>query len=83
MFSAPVLWKGPRAEIVAWFLNRISICLDARSPTLFQLVFPFKIDAFFLVPLAPSHEVLINSIYDAFIASEIPTTRIILIFGNK
>ena len=43
------------------FSNSVPVCL----------INPFKIDAFFLVP-----QVLINSIYDAFIASKIPTTKV-------
>ena len=38
---------------------------------LFQPDYPFKIEAFLLVP-----QVLINSIYDAFIASEIATMKV-------
>ena len=53
--SASVLWE--------LFLNILSLCLDALSTTLFQFAYPFKIEAFFLVP-----EVLINSICEAFIA---------------
>ena len=67
-FLAPVLWELQRANIVPLFLNIISLCLDALSPTLFQFTYPFKIEAFFLVPL-----VLLNSTYDTFIASKIPT----------
>ena len=53
------------------FLNIISLCLNALSPMLFQFAYPFKLEAFFLVP-----QVLINSIYDAFIASKIPTMKV-------
>ena len=42
--------------------------LDAFSPMQFQFAYPFKLEVFFLVP--------INSIYDAFIASKIPTTKV-------
>ena len=45
--------------------------LEAFSPTLFQFAYPFKIETFFLVP-----QELINSIYDAFIASYFPTTNV-------
>ena len=38
------------------------------SPTQFQFAYPFKIEVFFLVP--------INSIYEAFIASKIPITKV-------
>ena len=47
-------------------LNIISICLDALSQVLFKFTYPFKIEAFFLVP-----QVLINGIYDACIAFKI------------
>ena len=69
MFSAPVLWECPRAKTVPLFLNIISRSLDALSQTLFQFAYPSKIEALFLVP-----KVLMNSIYDAFIVSKIPTT---------
>ena len=49
------------------FLNIISLCLDALSRTLFKFAYPFKVEAF---------QVLTNSIYDAFIASEIPTMKV-------
>ena len=71
-FMSPVLWEWPRAEIVPLFLNLISLCLDALSPMLFQIAYPFKVEAFFLVA-----QVLINSICDAFIASKIPTMKVI------
>ena len=74
-FSAPILWEWPRAESVALFLNRISLCLDALSPMLFQFAYLLKIEAFILVP-----QVLINRIYDAFIASRILTTKVGLQF---
>ena len=37
----------------------------------FQFAYPFKIEAFFLVP-----QVLIQSTYDTFIASLIPTMKV-------
>ena len=53
-FLAPVLWEWPRlsAEIVVLFLNIISTCLPQciSFPILFQFAYPFKIEAFFLVP---------------------------------
>ena len=60
-----------KAIIVPLFLNIISFCLDALSLMLFKFAYPFKIEAFFLIPQVP-----INSIYDAFIASKIPTTKV-------
>ena len=77
-FSAPVLWEWPRAEIVPLFLNIFSLNLNALSPMLFQLAYPFKTEAFFLVP-----KVLINSIYHTFIASKIPTFWLVFKFGNR
>ena len=49
----------------AIIFNIISLCLSALSPMLFKFAYPFKIEAFFLV-----------SIYDALIASKIPTTKV-------
>ena len=69
-FSAQVLCEWPRVEFVPLFLNIVSLCLDVVSPTLFQFAYPFKMEAIFLVP-----QVLVNSIYDTFIASKIPTTK--------
>ena len=77
-FSAPVLWEWPRAENVPLFLNIIFFCLDALSPTLFQFVYPFKIEAFFLAP-----QVLINSPCNAFIASKFLPRRLFFRFGNR
>ena len=70
-FSAPVLWELSRAETVSLFLNTISLRLDELSPMLFQFANPIIIEAFFLIP-----QVLVNSIYDTFIASKIPTIKI-------
>ena len=42
-----------------------SLCLNALSPMRFQFAYPFKIEAFFLVP-----QVLINSNYDTLSASK-------------
>ena len=54
------------------------LCLDAVSQTLFQFAYPFKIESFFLVP-----QLLINSIYDTFTASKIPTTKLVFRSGNR
>ena len=59
------------------FFNKVSLHLDAHSPSLFQFAYPFKIEVFVLVP-----QVLIFCIYDTFIASEIPTTKVSLAFGT-
>ena len=53
------------------FLHIISLHFDALSPSLFQSAYHFKIGVFILVP-----KVLIYCIYDTFIASEIPTTKV-------
>ena len=45
---------------------------------LFQFAYPFKIEAFFLVP-----QVLINSIYDTFIASKIPAMKVSFQIWNR
>ena len=66
-----LLWEWPRAEIVPLFLSIISLYLDAFSPTFFQFDYLFKVKCFFLVP-----KVLINGIYNDFIASKIPTTKV-------
>ena len=76
-FSAPVLWEWPRAEHVPLFLNIIFFCLHALSPTLFQFVYPFKIE-FFLAP-----QVLINCPCNAFIASKFLPRRLFFIFWNR
>ena len=67
-----------RAEIWPLFLNIISLCLDALSQKLFQFAYPFKIEAFFLVP-----QVLINSIYDTFSAFKFLPGRLVFRFGNR
>ena len=59
------------------FLSIISLCLDALSPTLFQFAYPLKIEAFFLVS-----QVLINSIFVAFISSKI-LQRSVFRFENR
>ena len=84
-FLAPVLWEWPRAEIVPLFLNIISLWLDALSPTLFKFAYSFKIETFHSPPTPPPPppQVLINSIYDAFIASKIPTTKVSFQFWKK
>ena len=63
--------NDPVAEIVPLFLNIISLCLNVISSTLLQFAYLFKIEAFFLV-----RQVLINNIYESFIASKIPTTEV-------
>ena len=70
-FSALVFWEWPRAENVPSFLDIISLCLDVLSPTLFEFAYPFKMDAFFLVP-----QILTNSLFNAFIASKIPSVEV-------
>ena len=62
----------PRNEKFATIFqyNSLDLDLDALSPSLFQFAYPSKIE-FILVP-----QVLIYCIYDTFIASEIPTTKV-------
>ena len=60
----------PRNQKFATVFNIISLHLDALSPSLSQLVIPSK-QVFTLVP-----QVLICCIYDTFIVSESPSTKV-------
>ena len=57
--------KSRNCAIISQYNLPLSRC------TLFQFAYPFKLEAFILVP-----QVLINSIYDAFIASKVPITKV-------
>ena len=72
-FSASYTWEFPGMKIWPLFFNIISLHLDALSPSLFPFTFPFKIhvEVFILVP-----KVLIYRIYDTFIASYLPSTKV-------
>ena len=68
---SPCILGMTKSRNCAIFLNIIFLCLEALFQILFQFAYPFKIEAFVLVP-----QVLINSIYDAFMAFKIPTIKV-------
>ena len=70
-FSASCSLEYPGMKSLPLFVNIISLHLDALSPSLFQFVYPFKIQVFILV-----RQGLIYYIFDTFIATEISITNV-------